>query len=56
VSGHPGVFDAPGGVQGHLTGRRIDGAWVVVQGGDGLTQRLALLSQLTVLSPAKLWQ
>jgi hypothetical protein len=55
VSGHPGVFDAPGGVQGHLTGRRIGGAWLVVQGGDGLTQRLALLNHLVVVSPAALW-
>jgi hypothetical protein len=56
VSGHPGVFDAPGGVQGHLTGRRIDGGWLVVQGGDGLAQRLTLLNALTVLSPVALWR
>lgn len=56
VSGHPGVFDAPGGVQGHLTGRRIQGAWLVVQGGDSLTQRLALLSDLVVVSPTALWR
>jgi hypothetical protein len=56
VSDHPGVFDAPGGVQGHLTGRRIRGAWLVVQGGDSLTQRLALLNDLAVVSPATLWR
>ena len=26
VAGHPGVFDAPGSIQGHLTGRRIGNA------------------------------
>jgi hypothetical protein len=56
VSGHPGVFDAPGGVQGHLTGRRIPGAWLVVQGGDSLEQRLAILNDLAVVSPATLWR
>jgi hypothetical protein len=56
VSGHPGVFDAPGGVQGHLTARRIRGGWLVVQGGDSLTQRLTLLSDLAVVSPAALWR
>jgi hypothetical protein len=55
VSAHPGVFDTPGGVQGHLTGRRIRGAWLVVQGGASLTQRLTLLSDLVVVSPAALW-
>jgi hypothetical protein len=54
VSGHPGVYDTPGGVQGHLTGRRIQGAWLVVQGGDSLTQRLTLLNSLVVVSPAPL--
>ena len=56
VPGHPGVFDAPGGVQGHLTGRRMNGAWLVVQGGKDLSQRLALLNELTVISPATLWR
>ena len=56
VPGHPGVFDAPGGVQGHLTGRRMNGAWLVVQGGENLSQRLALLNELTVVSPATLWR
>lgn len=56
VPGHPGVFDAPGGVQGDLTARRIGDTWLVVQGGDGLEQRLAVLSDLTVTSPAPLWR
>jgi hypothetical protein len=56
VPGHPGVFDAPGGVQGQLTGRRMNGAWLVVQGGENLSQRLALLNGLTVVSPATLWR
>jgi hypothetical protein len=56
VSGHPGVFDAPGGVQGHLTGRRTGDAWLVVQGGDSLEQRLAVLNDLTVVPPATLWR
>ncbi len=56
VRGHPGVFDAPGGVQGHLTGRRMNGAWLVVQGGQDLSQRLALLNELAVISPATLWR
>jgi hypothetical protein len=56
VPGHAGVFDAPGGVQGHLTARRMNGAWLVVQGGEDLTQRLALLNDLTVVSPAALWR
>jgi hypothetical protein len=56
VPDHPGVFDAPGGVQGHFTGRRMDGAWLVVQGGKDLSQRLALLNALTVVSPAALWR
>lgn len=56
VSGHSGVFDAPGGVQGHLTSRRISGAWLVVQGGDSLMQRLAVLNDLAVVSPATLWR
>jgi len=56
VAGQPGVFDAPGGVQGHLTGRRMNGAWLVVQGAGSLAQRLALLHEITVLSPASLWR
>jgi hypothetical protein len=56
VSGYPGVFDAPGGVQGHLTARRIRGGWLVVQGGESLAQRLALLKHIVVVSPAALWR
>lgn len=56
VTGHPGVFDALGSIQGHLTARRIGDAWLVVQGGSGLGQRLALLSNLQVISPAPLWR
>jgi hypothetical protein len=52
VAGHPGVFDAPGSIQGHLTGRRVGSAWLVVQGGSGLRQRLAVLNDLTIVPPA----
>ncbi len=52
VAGHPGVFDAPGSIQGHLTGRRVGDAWLVVQGGTGLGQRLAVLNDITIIPPA----
>jgi hypothetical protein len=51
LSGHPGVFEAPGEV-GELVARRISGAWLVVDRGirsskePGLIRRLLLLEHL----------
>lgn len=45
VGGHPGVFQAPGW-DGRLVGRRTHDAWLVVEGGSGLQQRLTLLEHL----------
>lgn len=45
VAAHPGVFQAPGW-NGRLVGRRTQGAWLVVEGGSSLQQRLTLLEHL----------
>jgi hypothetical protein len=45
VAGHPGTVNAP---DGGLTARRIGNAWLVVQGGSGLAQRLQALSALRI--------
>jgi len=44
VSGHPGVVQAPGWLK--LVGRRIRGAWLLVEGGSGPEQRLTVLEHL----------
>jgi hypothetical protein len=44
VSGHPGVFASAGWI-GQVA-RRIPGAWIVVEGGSGLQQRLTVLERL----------
>jgi len=45
VPGHQGVFQAPGW-NGRLVGRRTQGAWLVVEGGSSLQQRLTVLEHL----------
>jgi hypothetical protein len=45
VPGYPGYWQAPG-VNGTVLGRRIHGAWLLVDGGSGFGQRLAVLSHL----------
>ena len=45
VVGHPGTVNAP---NGGLTARRVANAWLVVQGGSGLAQRLQALSALRI--------
>jgi hypothetical protein len=45
VHRHPGLYSAPGW-NGQLLGRRVGNAWLVVEGGAGLQQRIALLSHL----------
>jgi hypothetical protein len=45
VPGHGGVFQAPGW-DGRLIGRRTHGAWLLVEGGNGLSQRLTVLEHL----------
>lgn len=45
VAGHRGVFQAQGW-DGTLVGRRTAGAWLVVEGGSGLGQRLTVLQHL----------
>jgi hypothetical protein len=45
VAGHQGAVNAP---DGGLTARRIGNAWLVVQGGSGLAQRLQALSALRI--------
>jgi hypothetical protein len=42
VRGHLGYFQAPGG-NGNVLGRRIHGAWLLVEGGSDLQQRLNVL-------------
>jgi hypothetical protein len=44
VRAHHGIFQAPGW-NGQLVGRRIRGAWLLVEGG-GLSQRLTVLQRL----------
>jgi hypothetical protein len=41
--GHPGVAESPSGSQ---VARRAGGAWIVVEGGSGLQQRLTVLAHL----------
>jgi hypothetical protein len=45
VGGRPGTVDVP---RGALAARRIGNAWLVVQGGSGLAQRLQALSALRI--------
>jgi hypothetical protein len=45
LPGHPGIFVAPG-AEGQMAARRIPKAWLVVDGGKDLTQRLTLLQHL----------
>jgi hypothetical protein len=45
VPRHPGVFAAPG-EGGMLVGRRIGNAWLVVDGGNGVQQRLDVLARI----------
>jgi hypothetical protein len=47
VPGHPDVFTAPG-IAGELAARRLRDAWLIVQGGMGLRERLVLLDHLHV--------
>jgi hypothetical protein len=44
MPGHPGAFEAAGWTG--LVARRIPGAWIVVEGGSGLQQRLTVLEHL----------
>jgi hypothetical protein len=44
VPGHPGVFET-GGWTGQVA-RRVRGAWIVVEGGSGLQQRITVLQHL----------
>jgi hypothetical protein len=54
MAGHDGVFNGPGDFKGELTATRFGNAWLVVAGGSGSAQRLALLSHLkaTISIPA----
>ncbi len=45
VQGHSGIFRAPGW-DGPITGRRIHGAWLLVEGGSSAQQRLTVLEHL----------
>ena len=45
VHRHPGLYSAPGW-NGQLLGRRVGNAWLVVEGGANLKQRIAVLSHL----------
>jgi hypothetical protein len=45
AAGHPGYYQAPGG-NGNVLAHRIHGAWLLVEGGDGLQQRFIVLSHL----------
>jgi hypothetical protein len=44
VPGHPGDFEAP--AWAGQVARRVHGAWIVVEGGSGLQQRLAVVEHL----------
>jgi hypothetical protein len=46
VPGVPQVFNAPGALTGNLTAERRSNAWLVVAGGSGPAQRLAVLRHL----------
>lgn len=45
VHRHPGLYSAPGW-KGEILGRRIGGAWLLVEGGAGRSQRERLLAHL----------
>jgi hypothetical protein len=45
INGHTGVFQAPV-AEGEAVARRVVGAWLVVAGGGGIGQRLAVLEHL----------
>jgi hypothetical protein len=49
VREHPGVFAAPG-EGGMLAARRIGNTWLVVQGGSGQPQRLAVLGHVRAIT------
>lgn len=51
VHGHPGVFSAIGG-NGKILGRRIHKAWLVLEGGYTLQQRLTVFQHLKPIIPA----
>ena len=46
VPGHRGYVNGPGDFKGEVTATRRGSAWLVVAGGEGLAQRLRLLSHL----------
>jgi hypothetical protein len=46
VAGVPDVFNAPGALTGDLTAERRSNAWLVVAGGSGPAERLAVLRHL----------
>lgn len=49
VSGHPGFVDVAGGqFPGSLTAKQVGDAWLVVQGGASLKQRLRVLRALEI--------
>ena len=45
VPHHPGLFSAPGW-NGQILGRRVGEAWLAVEGGSSLRQRLRVLLHL----------
>jgi hypothetical protein len=45
AAGHPEYYQAPGG-NGKVLARRIHGAWLLVEGGNGLAQRFVVLSHI----------
>jgi hypothetical protein len=49
VPGHPGVVNVVlGSLPGDLTARRVGNAWLVVEGGASLAQRLEVLGALRI--------
>lgn len=52
VHGHPGIFSAIGG-NGKILARRINKAWLVLQGGYTLQQRLTVFQHLHTAIPAR---
>jgi hypothetical protein len=47
LSGTAGLFNAPGDWHGELTASRLGNAWLVVSGGNGLSQRIQVLRHLS---------
>ncbi len=52
VHGHPGIFSAIGG-NGKILARRIHKAWLVLEGGYTLQQRLTVFQHLHMTIPAR---